>query len=191
MTKPLSLSTRPGSAGERADPRVVDVSTQLVPCGWTYSVCRRAPERLVVEGYRNWLAGTETLAIEFWEDALAVFRTTLGPVPARVTLSAFSEWIGCYHHHAARPLRHSSLDSHRLCRDECLAVALISALQNDDRETTVCCLQYMVSSEGVVPTGQAAFNFAAMLLACGQRLLPVSFPVIADCAQDGACSRPH
>jgi hypothetical protein len=153
-----------------------------LPCGNQTCYLDRLPERLVVDGYRYWMAGYETGSIAPWELAWSLFADELGPADGRVALSALTCWVRTCRNWSPEPRQFFPFRCKRLCKDECLAVSLISALQHHDRESARFCLGAMVLPDGALDTESSAHNLAESLAALGQRLMPVPLAIIEDIA---------
>jgi len=152
------------------------------PCGLPYCVFDSLPDRLVLEGYRYWMAGYETHSIEPWELGWSLFAKTLGPRNARDVFGAVTAWARECYRHAHEPPRTFPFNCRRLCRHECVALAMISAFQHDDERTGEFCLAQIAVSQGLGQTRRAARDLAETLTAQGHAMIPVPYPVIADIA---------
>jgi hypothetical protein len=53
----------------------------------------RAPEKLVLEGYRRWMAGFETGSVAPWETTWALYAELLGPPNARKVMGELSHFV--------------------------------------------------------------------------------------------------
>ena len=92
----------------------------------------RPPERLVLEGYRRWLAGYDSGSVTPWEMTQALYEELLGAAEGRHVLAELSHFVRTLRQCAACPLRSFPFGAHHVCRDECVALGLIAALQHDD-----------------------------------------------------------
>ena len=93
----------------------------------------RPPERLVLEGYRRWLAGYDSGSVTPWEMTQALYEELLGAAEGRRVLAELSHFVRTLRQCAACPLRSFPFGAHHVCRDECVALGLIAALQHDDQ----------------------------------------------------------
>jgi len=149
-------------------------------CGAGNCLLERRPERLVVLGYRHWLAGYDTGSIDPWEMAWTLFAGELGAADGRATLATVADWV--------RELRARSDGSPRfyphscrwLCRDECLALAAVSALQHGDPASATVSLAALGHGGTGCGAGAAAGSVADQLFHVGQVLMPVPPAVIED-----------
>lgn len=156
-----------------------------LPCGRKSCLFDNLADRLVLEGYRHWLAGYETGSIEPWELAWALFSAELGPRNARDVFSAISSWARECHRYATEPQQTFPFNCRRVCRHECMALASVSAIQYDDDQTAEFCLSRLVAKDGTATTRRAASDLAETLTAHGHSMIPVPFPVIASIAVGG------
>jgi hypothetical protein len=53
----------------------------------------RPPEKLVLEGYRRWMAGFETGSVTPWEMTFSLYTEMLGPKEGRLALSELSHFV--------------------------------------------------------------------------------------------------
>lgn len=164
---------------------------KTLPCGRSSCLVDNLPERLVLEGYRHWMAGYETGSIEPWELGWTLFARALGARNGRDVFSAVSSWARECYTYAKRPPQTFPFESKRLCRHECVALALISALQNDDETVADFCLQNMVRTDGAPFTRRAASDLAETLALHRQRMMPVPYPVIASIALETPNNQIH
>ncbi len=134
----------------------------------------RAPERLVVGGFRAWMAGYDTGDIAYWETAWNDFAAALGPEMAKPAVSALSSWVKTVRACSARPIECFAFDCAAFCKDECAALALVSACQHRDRcQARAAAFLLTGLSASVDPTVASADRFAAALDETGQRLRPL------------------
>jgi hypothetical protein len=143
----------------------------------------RRPEALVVGGYRHIvdcaLAGN-TPDGRLAADALQqMHRDSLGPAESRIIVDGLTNFIATLSRCAACPLRAFPSESRHLCRDECLILALISALQHGDDSAgraTACALTCPARS---VETLAASGDYAMRMKMFGQVLLPVPLSAVS------------
>lgn len=175
------------------DCRGIGMKTQTsrLPCGRDRCLLENLPERLVLEGFRHWLAGYETGSIDPWELGWNLFARELGPRNGRDLFSAVSSWARECHAYAQHPLQTFPFNCSRICRDECLALASIAAHQHGDEKVADFCLTRMIQHDGVQYARRSASDLADTLTAHGFRLMPVPFPVIASIALDTPTQKFH
>lgn len=143
----------------------------------------RGPEALVVGGYRRVvdcaIAG-DTAEGKQAADALhRLHREAFGPAESRIILDGLTTFISTLSRCATCPLRAFPSESHHLCRDECLILALVSALQHGDDNAgrlTACALTCPARA---VETLAASGDYAMRMKMFGQVLLPVPQNAIA------------
>lgn len=142
----------------------------------------RLPERLVVDGYRYWMAGYETGGIRPWELAWTLYVNELGPRDGGAALSALAQWIQALRTSSLEPRQFFPFQCRRLCRDECLAVSLIAAIQNGEVPCVDFCLDQIAQTGTRKEVRDAADGLAASLCDFGQVLMPVPLTVVEDIA---------
>jgi hypothetical protein len=98
------------------------------------------PERLVGLGFRYWLKGFRTGDISCWERAWSAYSNVLGATAAKSAVTDLSCWVRAINRHARRDLETAAVDCERFCRDECIAIEMISACQHErlSRHARVC-----------------------------------------------------
>jgi hypothetical protein len=142
----------------------------------------RAPERLVVEGLRRWMMGGEAGSIANWSRAAEFFVDELGAVDGRRLFLAFVRWLDTLDAFMDRPAMTSPIECPRLCRDECMALAMIAAAQYADCDGVMTASSRLVSPEGLAPAVEASSCFAAALAGAGHHLMPVPAAVVREIA---------
>ncbi|WP_306883490.1 hypothetical protein [Amorphus orientalis] len=151
----------------------------------------RRPERLVIEGYRNWMAGYQTGSIEPWEHTWSFYTSELGMVDGRRAVADLSAFVRTLRGCADCPLRIFPTGADRLCREECLAVGLIAAAQHGDVDLCGCCIEALSGCARRVEIGAAADRYADTLMELGQALHPVAPGAIQEILARGDIPRIH
>jgi len=140
----------------------------------------RPPERLVLEGYRRWLAGFESGSVMPWEMTNTLYEELLGAAEGRRVVAELSHFVRTLRRCAACPLKSFPFNAHHVCRDECLALGLIAALQHDDQGAAATCLSAMACPAMKVSVAEAAAAFADALAGARHYLLPIPQGAIKD-----------
>lgn len=142
----------------------------------------RSAERLVVVGFRCWMAGYEYGSIECWEVAWNTYASELGAQDARRVFGDLQYWVRSVRQVTHRTIRCFPHCCRYVCRDECMALSLVSALQEGNTDLARTSTFYLTEAPGsdqISSVTEAAGQFAFTLLAAGRRLLPVT-PVIVE-----------
>lgn len=160
-------------------------------CEAPSSYLERRPERLVVEGYRRWMAGYETGSIEPWELAWSYYTSEFGDVEGRRAVADLSSFVRALRGCAQCPLRIFPYGAKSLCREECLAVGLIAACQHNDLTLRGGCITALGGCPRSNEIGEAAGRYAATLMELGQALMPIPPEVIDDIVGRPAHARFH
>ena len=139
----------------------------------------RKGERLVVQGFRHWLSGYEFGDNACWEQAWSLYTDELGAVNAGVLVSHLHYWVKAIREKAAEPVRCLTCQCRYLCREECLCVGMIAALQHGDEASAALCAGTLVGgrADEVIATAR---QFASLLIENGARLLEVPPHVIVS-----------
>lgn len=146
----------------------------------TTGYLERRPERLVVEGYRRWMAGYETGSIAPWELAWSFYVNELGDADGRRAVSDLSSFVRALRGCAGCPLRIFPFGAKGLCREECLAVGLVAACQHNDVTLRGCCISGLGGCARSNEIADAASRYAATLMDLGQALLPIPAEMMKD-----------
>ena len=139
----------------------------------------RKGERLVVQGFRHWLSGYESGDVARWEQAWSLFTDELGAVNAGALVSHLHYWVKAIREKASEPVHCLTCQSRYLCREECLCVGMIAALQHGDEASAALCASTLVGgrADEVIATARL---FATLLIENGARLLEVPSHVIVS-----------
>ena len=132
------------------------------------------PERLVGLGFRYWLAGYRTGDIACWEKAWRAYANVMGATSAKQALTDLSCWVRAINNHAQRPLEAPAVDCDCFCRDECVAIAMISACQHNACPAMRACAFALLGCSMIAEVVEGAESFAATMRGADQLLLPTS-----------------
>ena len=130
------------------------------------------PERLVGLGFRYWLTGFRTGDISCWERAWCAYSSTLGASLAKTAVTDLSCWVRAINRHARRDLVTGAVDCDRFCRDECIAIEMISACQHNACPAMRACAFALLGCSMIDEVVQGAESFAATMRGADQVLLP-------------------
>lgn len=133
-----------------------------------------APERLVGLGFRYWLKGFRTGDISCWERAWCAYSGALGASAARSAVTDLSCWVRAINRHAQRDLEVAAVDCEGFCRDECIAIEMISACQHHACPAMRACAFALLGCSMIDEVVQGAESFAATMRGADQ-ILPPSF----------------
>lgn len=159
--------------------------------GMNMHVSRKSPvaldrraERLVVLGLRGWLAGYETGDIACWEAVWNDYCRELGPARAKKVVAELAGLIRVLRSESRRTIESYPRPCRFMCRDECLALRLLSGCQQGQRPLaceTACRLMAcpLMTSLGIAELVAAAECYASELAEAGLELEPVSDEILA------------
>ena len=142
----------------------------------------RSPERLVLTGFRCWMAGYEHGSIDCWEVAWNEYARELGSSAARQLFGDMQYWVRTIRDTTHRTITCFPYCCKCVCRDECMALSIISALQTGQRELAHLAAYHLTEAPHntlVASVAEAGQEFAAGLLATGHRLIEVT-PGVVD-----------
>ncbi len=132
------------------------------------------PERLVGLGFRYWLTGFRTGDISCWEKAWCAYSNALGATAAKTAVTDLSCWVRAINRHARRNLETAAVDCEGFCRDECIAIEMISACQHHACPAMRACAFALLGCSLIEEVVQGAESFAATMRGADQ-VLPPSF----------------
>jgi hypothetical protein len=132
------------------------------------------PARLVGLGFRYWLTGFRTGDISCWERAWRAYARELGPAKAKSAVADLAGWVRAINRHSQRELKTSAFDCDRFCRDECIAIQMISACQHDACPAMRACAFALLGCSMIEEVVEGAESFAATMRGVDQ-VLPASF----------------
>ena len=132
------------------------------------------PERLVGLGFRYWLTGFRTGDISCWERAWRAYANALGTSVAKTAVTDLAGWVRAINKHSQRTLGTAAVDCDRFCRDECIAIEMISACQHHACPAMRACAFALLGCSMIDEVVQGAETFAATMR-CADQVLPPSF----------------
>jgi len=121
------------------------------------------PEWLVGVGFRCWIAGYDTGDITCWENSWNTYNRVLGPARAKLAVTELACWVRAVRAATSRKIEYNSLDARRFCADECMAMSLIAASQQQGCPAMQACALALTGSDTVDPVIDAANAFADAL----------------------------
>jgi hypothetical protein len=128
---------------------------------------RTMADDLVGNGFRCWLTGYMTTDVSCWERVWRDYSTALGAAEGRRAVACLSDWVGAVRSFASREIVVATLDCPTFCRDECMAVSLVAACQQDACPAARACAFALLGNSQVDATIDAAAEFAAVLRESG------------------------
>jgi hypothetical protein len=143
------------------------------------------PERLVVSGFRCCMAGYEFGDIECWETGWRYYVGELGSGEARSLIGELQYWVRSVRGESRRRIACFPHGSQNVCHDECMALSMISGMQDGRRDLAEFAAGYLLgATTETAPTrvSDAAAGYATALKNLGLKLLPVPEDVIRSIA---------
>jgi hypothetical protein len=122
-----------------------------------------AAERLVGLGFRYWLKGFRTGDISCWEKAWCAYSNVLGAAAAKDAVTDLACWVRAINRHARRDLETAAIDCELFCRDECIAIEMISACQHEACPAMRACAFALLGCSMIEEVVRGAENFAATM----------------------------
>ncbi len=146
------------------------------------------PARLVGLGFRGWVAGYEYQDTSCWENVWETYSVQLGAGPAKRAITELSAWVRVLRQTAERRIEIYPAGCMRFCRDECIAIAVIAACQQNACPALHACAEALIGTGAVEPMLKEARAYGDCLLEAGQCL---SAGVIYDVAEIGCTPCQH
>ncbi len=140
------------------------------------------PEQLVGLGFRGWMAGYDHGDISCWEEVWNKYATALGPRIAKTAVAGLGCWVRQVRQSSCRRIETYPLGCAGFCRDECIAISIIAASQNDHCPALKACAFALIGSSEINPMLDHASDFASQLRAADQLLSPSMICNVADVA---------
>ena len=105
----------------------------------------RPAERLVVTGIRCWMAGYEYGDIDCWEAAWREYSNALGTSDARSLIGELQNLVRTLRDVSNRTISCYPHCCRHVCRDECMAISLISAHQYQNSKAVRVAAHYLTN----------------------------------------------
>lgn len=122
---------------------------------------RRSPEELVGFGFRLWIGGHKKNDFDFWKKSWDFYSRELGTESAKVLVTELACWAQILLNSADRELQIAPQNSTCFCHDECMAISLISACQNNACPVLKACAMALMGDEANIDTViEASYGFA-------------------------------
>jgi hypothetical protein len=131
-------------------------------------------ERLVGLGFRYWLTGFRNGDISCWERTWRAYSNALGATAAKTAVTDLSCWVRAISRHSQRSLKTAAVDCESFCRDECIAIEMISACQHNACPAMRACAFALLGCSMIEEVVEGAESFAATMRGADQ-VLPPSF----------------
>jgi hypothetical protein len=169
------------------------MSAQACPMNCPLRLLDRKPERLVVTGLRCCMAGYNFGDIDCWETAWRSYSMELGTSDARRLMGELQYWVRCLRAESVRSLDVFPHGCGHVCRDECMALSLIAALQDNDLGTAILAARHLsglIDGEPPLSLTVAGQGYADALIGAGQKLMSVPASVVHSIAAFGSGPAP-
>lgn len=164
---------RSGAAREHVKPRRCQITCSAESCCRMQAYGRLAgKDRLVGTGFRCWLAGYHFQDVAPWDVAFTDYEQSLGAEPARRAIGELGFWCRAIWHSRARDIEVYPHACRAFCRDECLAISMIGAVQHGNPVLACRCAAALLGT----PEAPAAVLDAARLFAASLDRIGVVLP---------------
>lgn len=158
------------------------LSDGATPCGRGAALLDRVPERLVLEGFRRWMAGYTTGDLTHWEEAWNLHAAQLGPRDARPVVDQLARFVRCVRNWSVAPISCFPGGCRHICRQECFALAIVAASQNRDLESLSAAMRHLLDPDGHEDAMLPALSYAEAMRERDLMLMPVPAHVVEEIA---------
>lgn len=161
------------------------------PCGRSVALFDRLPERLVLEGFRRWMAGYASGDLAHWEEAWNLYSGTLGPRDARVVVDRLARFVRTVRDWSICPIACFPGGCRHICRQECFALAMVAASQSRDLDCLSVAMRHLLDGDGHEEAMLPALAYAEAMRERDLLLMPVPRAVIEEIAGRPSHERLH
>jgi hypothetical protein len=161
------------------------------PPGHCVALFDRLPERLVLEGFRRWIAGYASGDLRHWEAAWNLHANALGPRDARVVIERLAHFVRSVRDWSICPIHCLPCGLRHVCSHECFALAMVAASQNNDTDCLAVAMRHLLDPEGHEEAMLPALAYAEAMKESDLLLTPVPRRVIDEIAGRSARERLH
>lgn len=147
-------------------------------------------ERLALTGYRCSMAGYEHGDPQCWDDLWTAYVQDGGLAFACASMGSLHYFVRSLRARLGQGLSYYPQSCRRLCRQECLVMTLLSAVQHDDADVVEYSLQQLTGAPSSAPDSSvvcAARQFVDHLSQSQLHLLPVPLGVIQSIVEKSPC----
>jgi hypothetical protein len=152
------------------------------PSGSSVALFDRLPERLVLEGFRRWTAGYATGDLSHWEEAWNLHASALGSREARLVVERLAQFVRVVRDWSLCPLGCFHSGCRHICRQECFALAMVAASQNQDLDCLAAAMANLIDPEGHEAAMLPALAYADVMKESDLLLMPVPKAVVEEIA---------
>jgi hypothetical protein len=152
------------------------------PCGRSVALFDRLPERLVLEGFRRWMAGYSTGDLGHWEEAWNLHASSLGTRDACVVVDRLAKFVRIVRDWSICPINCFPGGCRHICRHECFALAMVAASQNRDLDSLASAMRHLLDPDGHEEAMLPALAYAEAMKESDLMLMPVPKTVIDEIA---------
>jgi hypothetical protein len=152
------------------------------PTGTSAPLFDRLPERLVLEGFRRWVAGYASGDLSHWEEVWNLYAASLGAQDARNVVDRLAQFVRSVRAWAACPIACFPGGCRHVCQQEWFALAMVSASQNQDLDCLAAAMRHLLEPEGYEEAMLPALAYAEAMKEHDLLLMPVPRNVIDEVA---------
>jgi hypothetical protein len=161
------------------------------PSGSSVALFDRLPERLVLEGFRRWMAGYATGDLAHWEAVWNLYAASLGSRDARVVVDRLVCFVRTVRDWSISPISCFPGGCRHICRHEYFALALVAASQNQDLDCLSAVMRHLLDPDGHEAAMLPALAYAEAMRDSEMILMPVPRRVIDEIAGRPLHARLH
>jgi hypothetical protein len=136
----------------------------------------------MLEGFRYWLAVYRTGDLTNWEEAWNLYASSLGSQSARAVVEPLARFVRTIRDWSLCPLACFPGGCRHICRQECMALAMVSAGQHRDLDCLAAAMRYLLDPDGHEEAMLPAIALAEAMKESELLLLPVSKQILEEVA---------
>jgi hypothetical protein len=168
----LIIVRLPLSAARQAAGR--DAVGMSQPIGLGAQLFERLPETLVIEGFRQWMAGCASGDACHWDNVCDLYAARLGAHGTRPLIHRLAHFVQAVRDWSLSPVSCFPLGCQRIGRQECFALAMVAAAQKPDGECLAAAAEHLIVPEAHEAVTAEARRYAGALRE--RRLLLMDVP---------------
>jgi len=161
------------------------------PSGSCVPLFDRLPERLVLEGFRRWIAGYASGDLGHWEEVWNLHAASLGPRHARHVVDRLARFVRIVRDWSICPIACFPGGCRHICRHECFALAIVAASQNQDLDALAAAMRHLLDPDGHEEAMLPALAYADAMRDSEMMLMPVPRHIIDEIAGRPLTERLH
>ncbi len=155
-----------------------------------YGLHHSDAENFILKAYRIWFQAAHNFDELGLINLFQHFQKHLGPQRGGIAYNSFVNYLSSFSGCAKCPIRYFEMNSPHICREECLFISLLSAVQNGDDSIARKCANSFCNLENHSRVFNSAGEFVFLLRSYGKNLFPVPDAFVDQVISLDAASEP-